>query len=501
MLVMIAIGSFTNPIKEFESFKDEHIQTLDDTALFDNNEDTGIADVELADGAKQEVTTNTEIVDSFLGGVGLDNKSAQKFTNGVLSTFVVNTEGSGNIIYGILNSINQLVFKDKIIPGIIITIGAIIYVLICIFVLNVLFVGFYRYLLESRVYTKTKPNRILFAWSVKKDLHIAWVMFVMNVYSTLWFFTIIGGFIKSYSYKMVPMILAENPTMSANEAITLSRQMMNGNKWKAFLIDVSLLGWKFLNLLTFALLNIFFLQPYTSLINVELYMNLREEAKLKNIPNADKLCDTFLDAAPVSGKYPTENYLLPTLKSRRWIESDYNRNYSISSLILIFFTFSFIGWLWEVSLHLFMDGTFINRGVSHGPWLPIYGFGGVIVLVVLKKLRSRPVLTFIAAMVLCGILEYCTAWYLEASKGMKWWDYSGYFLNLNGRICLEGLFVFALGGCAAIYLIAPALDNLFRKIPVKTKRIICAVLVAAFIGDQIYSVFIPNSGTGITDYE
>lgn len=123
------------------------------------------------------------------------------------------------------------------------------------------------------------------------------------------------------------------------------------------------------------------------------------------------------------------------------------------------------------------------------------------VLVLLKKLRNRPALMFAATMVLCGVVEYATSWYLEFSKGMKWWDYSGYFLNLNGRICLEGLLVFALGGCAAVYLIAPALDGLFQKIPQRKKRTICAVLLALFCADQVYSHFNPNSGKGITDYQ
>ena len=82
---------------------------------------------------------------------------------------------------------------------------------------------------------------------------------------------------------------------------------------------------------------------------------------------------------------------------------------------------------------------------------------------------------------------------------MRWWDYSGYFMNFQGRICLEGLVVFALGGCAAVYLVAPSLDHLFCKIPVKIKKIICVVLVVLFVADMVYSAFVPNIGEGITD--
>jgi hypothetical protein len=341
----------------------------------------------------------------------------------------------------------------------------------------------------------------MFAWSVQKEFHIAWVMLVRKIYLCLWWLTVVGGIIKSYSYRLVPIILAENPTLSAKEAITLSRQMMNGHKWRVFWLDVSFLGWKILSGFTFAILDIFFLQPYISLTNTELYMALRKDAKYKNKENADLLCDTYLEVEPCKFVYPVDCYIIPTVKSRKWIESDYDRNYSISSLLLIFFSFSFIGWLWEVSLHLFKNGVFVNRGVCYGPWLPIYGFGGVIVLIALKKLRHNPALTFVASMVLSGIVEYFTSWYLEIANGMKWWDYSGYFLNINGRICMEGLLVFALAGCMSIYLVAPALDNLFKKIPDKHKRTICTVLIMLFVGDQICSNIKPNSGFGITDYD
>lgn len=83
--------------------------------------------------------------------------------------------------------------------------------------------------------------------------------------------------------------------------------------------------------------------------------------------------------------------------------------------------------MWEVLLHIYYDGQIINRGFTHGPWLPIYGVGGVIIITLLKRFRDRPVLEFLVAFVLCGFIEYFTAWLLETVNGEKWWDYSGYF--------------------------------------------------------------------------
>ena len=84
---------------------------------------------------------------------------------------------------------------------------------------------------------------------------------------------------------------------------------------------------------------------------------------------------------------------------------------------------------------------------------------------------------------------------------MKWWDYSGYFLNINGRVCFEGLLVFGLGGCVITYLVAPILDELYSKIAPKIRIIICVVLVMFFGVDFVYSMQHPNAGKGITDYE
>lgn len=196
--------------------------------------------------------------------------------------------------------------------------------------------------------------------------------------------------------------------------------------------------------------------------------------------------------------YPTE---LVKWEAQQEKPHNYERRYALRTYILFFFTFSLIGWLWEVSLHLIKDGVFVNRGVMFGPWLPIYGSGGVLILLFLRRFAKNPVVTFLLSMVLCSVVEYATSWYLEVTKGTKWWDYSGYLFNLNGRICLEGAIVFGLGGCAFIYFLAPRFDDLYRKIPIRVQWTICTILLACFSGDFLYSRVHPNQGAGITDYD
>lgn len=187
-------------------------------------------------------------------------------------------------------------------------------------------------------------------------------------------------------------------------------------------------------------------------------------------------------------------------RESRTVSSD--RSYSLVNLVMMFFIFCFVGWVWEVSLAFISEGTFVNRGTLHGPWLPIYGTGGVIILILLKKLRKKPLFEFLAAMVLCGGLEYFSSWYLEKTHGgQRWWDYTGYFLNLNGRICAEGLLTFGLGGLAIVYLLAPALDNLLSRIDTRKLTVVAVVLLAFYCVDQAYSAQHPNIGAGITDYK
>ncbi|MCR4673199.1 MAG: putative ABC transporter permease [Lachnospiraceae bacterium] len=178
----------------------------------------------------------------------------------------------------------------------------------------------------------------------------------------------------------------------------------------------------------------------------------------------------------------------------------YLRTYAFWSLVLAFFAFSVVGWLWEVSLHLYGDGVFVNRGVMHGPWLPIYGGGVVLILVLLARWRSKPWLEVVLIVLLCGAVEYTTSAVLESTAGLRWWDYTGYFMNLNGKICGEGLTVFAIAGMISVYLLVPVLDSMWLRAKPKVLAVISIVLLICFSADIVYSAKVPNTGKGITDY-
>ena len=120
------------------------------------------------------------------------------------------------------------------------------------------------------------------------------------------------------------------------------------------------------------------------------------------------------------------------------------QKYTLKSYILIFFIFSFIGWCYELLLHLIIKGGFINPGFFSGPYLPIYGSGGLCVIVFLRKLYNRPVVTFFISMGICATIEYLTSYVLQLIYHKLWWDYSDMYLNLNGRIFVGGIIIFGI---------------------------------------------------------
>ena len=104
-------------------------------------------------------------------------------------------------------------------------------------------------------------------------------LILRDVLLVFWFMLLfIPGIIKSYSYCMVPYILAENPDMPATEVISRSRDMMNGNKMQAFLLDLSFIGWILLGTLTCGLGLIFWTVPYMQSTHAALYLRLKENA-------------------------------------------------------------------------------------------------------------------------------------------------------------------------------------------------------------------------------
>ena len=177
-------------------------------------------------------------------------------------------------IYDAIKSFNI----DKVRLGIALIIAAALAFSFTIFVADPLIVGGKKYFLKARKGNNTKIGVILDVFKNGNWLNVATTMFLRNLYTALWYLTIVGGVIKTYEYRMIPYILAENPKIKRKEAFKLSKQMMKGNKWRTFILDMSFFGWNFLSIFTFGLLSIFYVNPYNAATIAELYVFLRNQA-------------------------------------------------------------------------------------------------------------------------------------------------------------------------------------------------------------------------------
>ena len=376
---------------------------------------------------------------------------------------------------------------------------AVLAILLKIFIINPLNISIARMYLESRSY-KVKFGRLKYAFNKEYYLNIVKSVIVLDVYKFLWSLTLIGGIVKSYSYRMVNFIIAENPKIKPLNALTLSRKMMNHYKMNAFLIDLSFLGWNILRISTIGVAGIL-VDPYYNFTYVEFYYLLRKDYIEDGLKYSEKFNDHVLfDNVNREIYYPVPEYLE---KIKRDYENTYP-DFEFSKIILFFFFFSIIGWLWEVFYFIVIKGQFVNRGFLRGPWLPIYGFACALLILFtkskkLRKLLNSPMLTFIFITIFCTILEYITSYVIEKYTGIRYWDYSKLFMNINGRVCLRNSVFFGVGGSLCIYIIGPSFARNVEKIPKKIRYFLICMLITIMILDFSYSIINLHTGEGITE--
>ena len=154
---------------------------------------------------------------------------------------------------------------------------------------NVVNVGHKRFYLENREY-KSQVTRLFYAFGEGRYGSTVWTMFCRDLYIFAWtLLLIVPGIIKAYAYMMVPYILAENPDIGNDRAHEISKEMMDGHKWDAFVLGLSFFGWDLLAAITGGIVGIFWVTPYTDATFTEFYVALKAEAFQKGITNEIEL--------------------------------------------------------------------------------------------------------------------------------------------------------------------------------------------------------------------
>lgn len=162
-------------------------------------------------------------------------------------------------------------------------------------------------------------------------------------------------------------------------------------------------------------------------------------------------------------------------------------------IILLFLIYSVIGWVIEGIDMLIMTKKIVNRGFLIGPYCPIYGFGALFIITALDKYKSDALVLFVMCVLSCGILEYMTSLVMEKIFKTRWWDYSKNKFNINGRICLETLVLFGLGGLIISYFINPFIVGILDLIPNIILNVLTIIFLIIFVIDVIVSCKIINS--------
>ena len=167
--------------------------------------------------------------------------------------------------------------------------------------------------------------------------------------------------------------------------------------------------------------------------------------------------------------------------------------YTLTQWVLFFFWYCFLGWIWECSYVSVNQAwkkktwKFINRGFLHGPLIPIYGFGAIVILLATIRLRTNTFAVYVVGALTATLFELVTGTVMERLFKVKYWDYSDLPLNYHGHICL---FVSLFWGCFSVLLVqvihVPA-EEFLMKIPSFPSEIAAFSLMAGFAIDAAQS--------------
>ena len=159
------------------------------------------------------------------------------------------------------------------------------------------------------------------------------------------------------------------------------------------------------------------------------------------------------------------------------------------NLLFYFAIYSFAGWCGEVVFATVRHGKFVNRGMLHGAYCPIYGFGLITVIVCLTPIKDSWLLLFAGSAVLTTVLEFITGFVLDKLFGRRWWDYSDFPFNIGGYICLEFSLLWGVGTLVVMRIVHPVVAGLVDMVPPFVGFVVMCVLYAVYAADVVVTAF------------
>lgn len=170
----------------------------------------------------------------------------------------------------------------------------------------------------------------------------------------------------------------------------------------------------------------------------------------------------------------------------------------LKEAFFIFFVYAVIGWIYELFIFYYHDGVWVNRGFLYGPYLPVYGFGMLLLSSILGNIIKRKsnkfkdwvvriLIVLISVFVIATLVEYITHYVMDVYFDIKLWDYSNEFLNINGRVCFNASRNFAIGGTLLLFVVHPLILKIINNC--KKLNLVCWVLLFVIVSDFIITIF------------
>lgn len=153
-----------------------------------------------------------------------------------------------------------------------------------------------------------------------------------------------------------------------------------------------------------------------------------------------------------------------------------------------FLIYSFLGWCIESVYKSILEKKLINSGFLFGPICPIYGFGAIIMYLFLEDVSNKPILTFCLGFVVLSLWEYVVGFFLEKVFHTKYWDYSEYRFNLQGRVCLLNSIFWGILGMLFIDVINPIVTSMLYQVDTNLILYIDIAVYIVLIIDMTISI-------------
>jgi uncharacterized membrane protein len=157
--------------------------------------------------------------------------------------------------------------------------------------------------------------------------------------------------------------------------------------------------------------------------------------------------------------------------------------YSVTQWVFFFYFYCFFGWCFESTYVSVKTRKLTNRGFMHGPFLPLYGSGAIMLLVVSMPFQNNLFLTYVAGCFGATVLEYVTGVTMEALFKVRYWDYSNQKFNFQGHICLKS--TLAWGGLTILMTgwVHRYVESIVFLIPAQVLSAVTFVLTAVIFAD------------------